>query len=53
MDGESGGEMEKEYSFDLVLVEMEHDIDDAAPYKVKLGQGQRGTTVQLLGLVTY
>lgn len=42
MDGESGGEMEKEFSVDfaMVVVKMEHDIDNAEPYKVKLGQGQ-------------
>lgn len=31
--------MEKQYSFAFaVVVEMEHDIDNAEPYKVKLGQ---------------
>lgn len=46
MDGERGGEIEKEYSFGFaVAVEMEHDIDNAVPYKAKLGQGQRVTTV--------
>lgn len=32
--------MEKQYSFAFAVVEMEHDIDNAEPYKVKLGQGQ-------------